>query len=124
MSDQTEYNKQRVREIFEKVVNGGDAEIAAEYYREDYIQHNPLVAPGLAGLQSLIRSMHASGNPMHGEIVMMNAEADRVWALVEWSGGDSQPGMPRLQKCVEIFRVEDGKMAEHWDVLQIGIDPA
>ena len=62
MSDVGESNKQRVREIFEKVVNGGDAEIAAQYYREDYIQHNPLVAPGLAGLQDVIRSMHASGS--------------------------------------------------------------
>ena len=123
MSDVGESNKQRVREIFEKVVNGGDAEIAAQYYREDYIQHNPLVAPGLAGLQDVIRSMHASGNPMRAEIRMLVAEDDMVWALVEWSGGGAQPGQPRLQKCVEIFRIEDGMMAEHWDVLQIGVDP-
>jgi predicted SnoaL-like aldol condensation-catalyzing enzyme len=123
MTDVGERNKQRVREIFDKVVNAGDAEIAAQYYREDYIQHNPLVAQGLAGLQELIRNMHASGNPMRGEIEMMVAEGDMVWAMIEWSSDGATPGMPRLQKCVEIFRVEDGLMAEHWDVLQIGVDP-
>lgn len=118
MSSTTERNKRLVHEIFARVVNGGDADAAAEYYRDDYIQHNPGVAQGLAGLQTLIRAMHASGNPMHAEIKQLIAEDDRVWAYVEWSGGNAPPGAPRLKYCVEIFRVEDGKMAEHWDVLQ------
>ena len=118
MSETTENNKRIVREIFDKIVNGGDAELAAKYYREDYIQHNPMVPQGLAGLQGLIRGMHASRDPMHAEIVMMNAEDDRVWLLIEWSDGTLPPGMPRLVSTAEIFRVEDGMMAEHWDVLQ------
>jgi predicted SnoaL-like aldol condensation-catalyzing enzyme len=121
MSETTEYNKQRVREIFAGVVNGGNVELAAEYYKEDYIQHNPMVAPGLAGLQDVIRGLHASGNPMHAEIKLMNAEDDRVWILIEWSGGNSPPGSPRLTASAEVFRVEDGMMAEHWDVLQFGV---
>jgi len=112
-----ERNKQIVREIFEKIVNGGDVDLAADYYREDYIQHNPAVAQGLAGLQKLLRQMHA-GDPMHAEIVLMNAEDDMVWLLVEWSGGTLPPGVPRLTHTAEVFRVADGKMAEHWDVLQ------
>ena len=111
-------NKQIVREIFEKIVNGGDADLAAKYYREDYIQHNPKVEQGLAGLQALIRQMHATGNPMRAEIKLMNAEDDMVWLLIAWSGGEIPPGAPRLAQTAEIFRVEDGKMAEHWDVLQ------
>jgi predicted SnoaL-like aldol condensation-catalyzing enzyme len=118
MADTTS-NKQRVREIIDKIVNGGDADLAADYYREDYIQHNPNVEQGLAGLQKLIRAMHASGNPMRAEIKLINAEDDMVWALLEWSGGVTVPGAPRLERTVEIFRVEDGKMAEHWDVLQL-----
>jgi len=118
MSDTAEINKRRVREIIDKIVNGGDADLAAEYYREDYIQHNPAVEPGLEGLQHLIRMMHASGNPMQAEIKLINAEDDMVWALLEWSGGVTIDGAPRLQLTTEIFRVEDGMMAEHWDVLQ------
>jgi predicted SnoaL-like aldol condensation-catalyzing enzyme len=118
MSDVVKTNKEIVREIFEKIVNGGDAELAAKYYREDYIQHNPMVPQGLAGLQGLIRGMHASGDPMHAEIVLMNAEDDMVWLLVEWSGGTPPAGMPRLVSTAEVFRVQDGMMAEHWDVLQ------
>jgi predicted SnoaL-like aldol condensation-catalyzing enzyme len=119
MSETTTRNKHIVREIFEKIVNGGDADLAKAYYKEDYIQHNPHVAQGLAGLQGLIRQMHASGNPMHAEIVLMNAEDDMVWLLVEWSGGALPEGAPRLTHTAEIFRVEDGKMAEHWDVVQL-----
>ena len=118
MSPVTEKNKQIAREIFDKIVNGGDADLAAKDYKEDYIQHNPNVPQGLAGLQGLIRAMHASGDPMHAEIVLMNAEDDMVWLLIEWSGGTLPPGMPRLSHTAEIFRVGDGMMAEHWDVLQ------
>ena len=106
---ETEKNKAIVREIFEKIVNGGDADLAASYYTEGYIQHNPNVEQGLAGLQKLIRQMHGSGNPMHAEIVLMNAEDDRVWLLIEWSGGELAEGVPRLARTAEIFRVEDGK---------------
>jgi predicted SnoaL-like aldol condensation-catalyzing enzyme len=118
MSDSSARNKTIVREIFDKVVNGGDADLAARYYKEDYIQHNPNVAPGLAGLQELIRAMHSTGNPMHAEVKLMNAEDDMVWLLVEWSGGPLPGGGPRISHTAEIFRVEDGMMAEHWDVLQ------
>ena len=51
---------------------------------------------------------------------MINAEDDMVWIYLEWSGGDHAEGAPRLEKTIEIFRVEDGMMAEHWDMLQIG----
>ena len=115
-----ERNKQRVREIFERVVNGGDVDAAAEYYREDYIQHNPHVPQGREALKNLIRAMHASGDPMQAEIKLINAEDDRVWLLLEWSGGSAPAGIPRLEQTAEIFRIEDGMMAEHWDVLQFG----
>lgn len=123
MSEVTERNKQRVRELIEWVVNGGDVELADAYYREDYIQHNPHVAPGREGLKQLLRQMHASGDPMQAEIVLINAEDDMVWALLRWSGGQRVEGTPALQLSTEIFRVEDGMMAEHWDCLQIGLDP-
>ncbi|MFC1822060.1 nuclear transport factor 2 family protein [Thermodesulfobacteriota bacterium] len=119
MSDLAERNKEIVREIFEKIVNGGDVELAAKFYKDDYIQHNPYVDQGLEGLKALLRTMHASASPMHAEIKMMNAEDDMVWVLVEWSGGAELPeGAQRLSKTAEIFRVEDGMMAEHWDVLE------
>ena len=112
-------NKEIVREIFEKIVNGGDADLAAKFYKARLHPAQPeRSAPGLEGLQNLIRGMHASGDPMHAEIVLMNAEDDKVWLLVEWSGGTLPEGMPRLTHTAEVFRVEDGMMAEHWDVLQ------
>lgn len=122
MSETAARNKELVREIIQKVVNEGNADLAVRYYREDYIQHNPHVAPGLAGLQELIRSMHAKGNPPRAEIVLINAEDDMVWLLLKWSGGELPDGLPRIRRTVEIFRVEDGRMAEHWDVLELAQD--
>jgi predicted SnoaL-like aldol condensation-catalyzing enzyme len=55
---------------------------------------------------------------MQAEIELINAEDDMVWLLVEWSGGSLPDGQPRIAKTAEVFRVEDGKMAEHWDVVQ------
>ena len=124
MSNTPERNKQRVREIIDRIVNGGDVALADAYYREDYIQHNPLVAQGRAGLKTVLRQMHASGNPRQAEILLINAEDDMVWALLRWSGGDVAPGTPALQVSTEVFRVEDGMMAEHWDCIQVGPEPA
>ena len=124
MSDTTEYNKQRVREAIEKIVNGGDADLADAYYREDYIQHNPHVPHGREALKNLIRALHASGDPMQAEIKLINAEDDRVWLLLEWSGGTAPAGMPRLEQTAEVFRLEDGMLAEHWDVVQVAREGA
>jgi len=123
MSENPETNKQRVREIIGRIINGGDIELADAYYREDYVQHNPLVAQGRAGLKALLRQMHRSPAPMRAEIVLIDAVDDRVWVMLDWSGGDRTPGAPALQRSVEVFRVQDGLMAEHWDCTQIGPEP-
>ncbi len=119
MTDTTVRNKQRAREVIERIVNGGDVDLADEYYREDYIQHNPAVGQGREALKKLIRAMHSMAEPMHVEIKLINAEDDMVWLLLEWSGGSLPEGMPRMQQTAEIFRMQDGMMAEHWDVLQM-----
>jgi len=119
VSTTPEQNKAIVREIFDKVINVGDWELAARYYKEDYIQHNPNVPQGLKGLQGAVKALNAFDPPMRAEIKLMNAEDDMVWLLLEWSGGGFPEGAPRMTYSAEIFRVEDGKMAEHWDVLQI-----
>ena len=119
MSNTPEENKALVREVFEKVINGGDADLAAKYYTVDYVQHNPNVAQGLEGLQALLRAMHSSPSPMQAEIVLMNAEDDMVWLLVNWTGGEQRDDRPRLGASAEVFRVEDGMLAEHWDVVQM-----
>jgi len=119
MADTTARNKQRAREVIDKIVNGGDVDLADEYYREDYIQHNPAVGQGREALKEVIRAMHSLEEPMHVEIKLINAEDDMVWLLLEWSGGSFPEGMPRIQQTAEIFRVEDDMMAEHWDVLQM-----
>lgn len=120
-----EHNKALVREVFERVINGHDAALAAAFYAEDYIQHNPRVPTGRAGLQQLLDMMFAGIPDLEGRVTLMMAEGDRVMALVEWSGthlgpfaGSPATGRPIRFKSAEIFRVRDGLLTEHWDVVE------
>lgn len=80
------------------------------YWAEDYIQRNPMFPSGRA----VIRDAFANLPPAFKyEIGMVIAEGDLVAIHGRYSGLGPKPLI-----AVDIFRVEDGKIAEHWDVLQ------
>lgn len=80
------------------------------YWAEDYIQRNPMFPSGRA----VIREAFANLPPAFKyEIGMVIAEGDLVAIHGRYSGLGPKPLI-----AVDIFRVEDGKIAEHWDVLQ------
>ena len=104
-----ERNKALVRDLFARVINGHDPALAADFYAEDYIQHNPHVPPGRAGLEQLLRMMFAGIPDLEGGITLMLAEGDLVMALVEWRGthlgtfaGAPPTGAPIRFKSAEI----------------------
>jgi predicted SnoaL-like aldol condensation-catalyzing enzyme len=118
-------NKALVQAVFSTVINGRDAALAAKYYAPDYIQHNPRVAPGLAGLQDLLNHLFGAFADLRGEINLMLAEADLVMALVDWRGTQTGPfaGIPATNKPItfrsaEIFRIRDNLLVEHWDAVE------
>lgn len=118
-------NKTLVREVFARVINGRDISLATQYYAPDYMQHNPRVAPGLAGLQSLLEYLFTAFSPLHGELALMLAEDDKVMALVEWRGIHSGTfvGLAATDKnfsfrSVELFRIQNNMIVEHWDVVE------
>lgn len=92
--------------------------------REDYIQHNPLVAPGREGFREFFEAWFRASPDFSYELKKIVSEGDLVWTYGTYSGthrGDWL-GIPATGKAyafdaVDIFRVEDGKLAEHWDVL-------
>lgn len=95
-----------------------------ELMHEDYIQHNPLVEAGRDGFQTFFESWFAASPDFQYELKQIISEDDTVWAHGTYSGthdGDWL-GVPATGKvysfdAVDIFRIEDGKLAEHWDVL-------
>jgi predicted SnoaL-like aldol condensation-catalyzing enzyme len=118
-------NKNLIREVFSRVINGRDSALAAHYYAPDYLQHNPRVPQGLAGLQSLLEYLFAAFADLHGELVLMVAEDDVVMTLVDWAGthtgefaGMPATGKPFTFRSAEIFRIKNNLLVEHWDAVE------
>lgn len=121
-----------IDQLFSQVINAHCPERAPAFYREDYVQHNPHVAQGLAGVQQLLAALHQAFPDLRGDIVFGIAENDRVMVQVEWTGthlGDFF-GLPPTAKAIgfrsaETFRIQDGLIAEHWDVVDnVGLQVA
>lgn len=114
MSD-PENHRQVVRGLFELAFNGRQpAQAAARYIGSPYIQHNPHAPDGAAGFVSFIGRMVEQNPLLSLEIKRMLADGDLVMAhsLMRTSPAD------RGTALVDIFRVKDGKVVEHWDIAQ------
>ena len=106
-----EENKALVLEAFDTLFNKRDYIAAEDYWSDRYIQHSAHIAPGRNGLFNLIRTMP---DTLKYESQLIVAEGDYVIAHGRFSG----IGRPAAWVAADILRMEDGKLAEHWDVLQ------
>ena len=80
-----------------------------------YRQHNPLIEDGIEGLRKFVARLMANHPDAHGEIKRVFADGDYVILHSHWHGlSDS----PRGEAVVDIYRSENGKVVEHWDVIQ------
>jgi predicted SnoaL-like aldol condensation-catalyzing enzyme len=106
-----EMNKALVLEAFDTLFNERDYEAAEKFWSPKYIQHSAHIKPGRAGLFDLVKSLPATSRYEHGLIL---AEGDYVIVHGRFSGN----GRPAAWIAADVVRVEDGQLAEHWDVLQ------
>ena len=105
-------NKALVREAFEALFNRRDFAAAEALWSPNYIQHSAHIPPGRDGLFALVGSFPASHKREMGAMV---AEGDLVMAHGRlWGYAHGQ--LSRI--VVDIVRVEDGVLAEHWDVIE------
>ncbi|HEY2835399.1 MAG TPA: nuclear transport factor 2 family protein [Rhizomicrobium sp.] len=111
MATSSERNKALVLEAFDTLFNKRDYTKVAMFWSETYIQHSAHIPPGRDGLFNLIRALPAT---LRYENHVILAEGDYVIAHGRFSGH----GRPRSWIAADIVRFEDGKLAEHWDVLQ------
>ena len=109
-----EQNRRTVVEFYDKAINQKDFDAAAKYLGPRYTQHNPLAADGPAGLQAFLRYLKATYPDAHSEIKQVFADGDFVILHVH---AVRVPGT-RGNAIVDIFRLENGKVVEHWDVVQ------
>ena len=106
-----EQNKALVIEAFDTLFNKRDYEAAERFWSDKYIQHSAHIEPGREGLFNLIRSIP---NTLRYEQCLILAEGDYVIAHGRFSGH----GRPAAWIAADVVRIENGKLAEHWDVLQ------
>ena len=106
-----EQNKVLVLEAFDTLFNKRDYVGAERFWSDRYIQHSAHIPPGRDGLFSLVRALP---DTLRYENHVILAEGDYVIAHGRFSGH----GRPRSWIAADIVRFEDGKLAEHWDVLQ------
>jgi predicted SnoaL-like aldol condensation-catalyzing enzyme len=111
---QLELNKKNVVEFYDKAINQKDFEAAAPYFGSRYIQHNPGAPDGIEGFKGFLKFLKEKFPRSHSEIKRVFADGDFVILHVH---SVREPGT-RGRAIVDIFRLENGKIVEHWDVAQ------
>jgi len=111
---QEQQNKKTVVEFYEKAINKKDFEAASKYMGPYYKQHNPMAADGAEGLKGYLQFLRSKYPDSHSEIKRIFADGDYVILHVH---AVREPGT-RGSAIVDIFKLDNGKIVEHWDVIQ------
>ena len=111
---QEEANRQLVVEFYHQNFNQHQVDQATKVMADDYIQHNPLVPNGKAPFVSFFKGFYANNPNAKSKIVRTAADGDLVWLHIHATNGENDRG----QAIIDVFRVKDGKIVEHWDVIQ------
>jgi predicted SnoaL-like aldol condensation-catalyzing enzyme len=111
---QQEINKQNVIEFYDKAINQEDFDAASKYLGSTYIQHNPTAEDGVEGLKKFIQFLQDNYPNAHSEIKRVFSDGDYVVLHVH---SIREPGT-RGRAIFDLFRLENGKIVEHWDTVQ------
>jgi predicted SnoaL-like aldol condensation-catalyzing enzyme len=106
-----ERNEALVLEAFDTLFNRRDYAAAQRFWSPDYIQHSAHIAPGRDGLFDLVKALPSDFRYENGLVV---ANGDYVML----HGRFTNIGQPVNWIAADIVRIEDGLLAEHWDVIQ------
>jgi predicted SnoaL-like aldol condensation-catalyzing enzyme len=109
-SSTTEANKALVLAASRGVFIDRDPSVLDRLFSADYRQHNPLIPDGPAAIKAVMATLAADFRYEPG---MVLADGDLVMVHGRYTGWGPKPMV-----AVDIFRVADGRVAEHWDVMQ------
>jgi len=111
-------NKKVAYDFYRIVLRGLRLDQADKYMREDYIQHNPNADTGMAGFKAYFVKL---GGPKPipdtlPDLIAIQAEGDYVTlSLVRTYDDPVEKGKKYTSTWFDMFRIQDGKIAEHWD---------
>jgi predicted SnoaL-like aldol condensation-catalyzing enzyme len=110
-------NKALVLSFWKDVFIARNVDVAPRYLRPDFVEHNPRMQSGLKGFQDYFRQAFAQ-TPVNFKVEVMQtiAEGDRVVTYTQYSGADPQ-GKPFTSTGFDMFRIQGGLIAEHWEQL-------
>jgi len=111
---QLEANKKMVMEFYEKAINEKDFDAASKYLGTRYTQHNPGAVDGPEGLKGFLQFLKKSFPKSRTEIKRVFADGDYV--ILHAHSVHEPDTLGRA--VVDIFKLENGKIVEHWDVIQ------
>lgn len=108
-------NKALVLKAYQALFGDHDLSAVDRYWAKDYIQHNPTMTDGTEAVKQFVEQIGLLKGPKSKvEFLRVAAEGDLVFVQTRSPKMGDAPEMV----IVDIFRVENGKIAEHWDVMQ------
>ncbi|MFG6486243.1 nuclear transport factor 2 family protein [Roseateles sp. BYS78W] len=108
-------NKALVLKAYQALFGDHDLSAVDRYWAKDYIQHNPYMADGTEAVKQFVEKIGLLNGPKFKvEFLRVAAEGDLVFVQTRQPKMGNTPEMV----IVDIFRVANGKIAEHWDVMQ------
>jgi predicted SnoaL-like aldol condensation-catalyzing enzyme len=112
----SETNKDIAVAFYKKALFEGRVDDAFRLYAvPTYRQHNPLIEDGMEGVKKFVAWIMSNHPDARGDIKRAFADGDHVILHSHWYGLSDNP---RGEAVVDIFRLEGGKVIEHWDVIQ------
>ena len=112
--DVREANKRTVLAFYDAALNRSDIDGAAAYFGPHFINHNPRSKDGIEGFRSLLQDLKKQFPGLRADVKRVFADGDFVILHVHVKLQPEELGLA----IVEIFRLEHGKIVEHWDVRQ------
>lgn len=109
---QLEANKKMVAEFYQQLFGDKNPEVILKYLAESYIQHNPSLPDGRDAIYNAVKVWFKDAPKEKVDIQRIAADGDLVYLHVRSKMG------AKTVAVVDIFRIENGKIAEHWDVIQ------
>ena len=113
-TEREETNLKLVLDMFEQVLNPMDSATVDRFIAPGYIQHNQMAEPGREGLKRFLDMIRAETPEAVHDVKRAFVDGDHVtvhYHVRRWPGDLGWA-------VIDIFRVEDGLIAEHWDVMQ------